>query len=484
MEQTLVKIPSSFRIALEASVCQDSLYEFVQMAWPIVQPFTDFKDGWHLQMICRYLEACYYQKLSRLVINVPPRHMKSLLVNVFFPAWVWTKSPEKKFLCTSYAQELTTRDSLLCRTLVTSEWYQAHFPVRLKADQQAKANFENTSTGRRMSTGFGGGMTGEGGDFILIDDPIKMQDADSEVIRKEAIFVMDNIIPTRMNDPKTGAIIMIMQRLNEDDPTGHVLAKGGWEHLVLPAEYDGERFTSSLGEKDPRTEDGQLLWPERFGDKELSELKRDMSSYMVASQLQQRPAPLGGNIFKRDWFTTRYGAMDIVAVYVSADTAGSTDESSANTSIVVGGLTSDRRLIPLLVEADKWEYPQMIDELIRVCELFQDKLHSIIIENKSTGISAIQTLKQTAPAWLRGKVISYNPKMQKPERALPASQWCENGSVILPNPELGGKWLFDFEDELFNFPNGKYKDRVDAFVQLILHLKVYLSQGYHLRIGA
>jgi len=470
---------------LDASYCKDSFYLFVKEAWSIVLPNEAFVDGWHIEFICNALEKVYSGDVRRLIINIPPRHMKSMLLNVFFPAWVWTKEPQSKFVCASFAESLTSRDSLHCRNLILSDWYQTRFAVKLARGQIEKVNFENTAKGFRKSYGFGGGMTGEGGDYLLIDDPIKIQDADSVSVRNDANFVMDNVVPSRLNNPKTGRIVLIMQRLNEDDPTGHVVDKNsGWEQIILPVEYEGNRMLNSQF-KDQRTVVGELLWEKRMGEKEIKSLKADLSEQMYAAQYQQRPSPILGNIFKRDWFANRYENLPISGIFISADTAASVGTDSARSAIVVGGLTEDYRLLPIDVIIGKWEYPQLVEELVKVCTKYKNNLYELIIENKSSGISAVQTLRQTAPDWLQDKIKAWNPssKMSKSERAGVYSKWCEKGCVILPPPQSGTSWLLEFEEEIFNFPNGKYKDQTDSFVMLIAYLENYLAEGLHGRIG-
>lgn len=482
--ETTIQIDSRFQIELEASICRDSFHFFVKEAWHTVFPFEPFVDGEHIRLICEELEACYYGRQTRLIINIPPRHMKSTLVNVFFVGWVWTRSPEKKFICTSHSEKLTSRDSLLCRMLITSEWYQERFAVRLSSDQAEKLNFMNTSMGYRKAFGFKG-ITGEGGDFVLVDDPLNIEDAESEVERDAANHVMDAVLPSRLNNPKTSVIILIMQRLHEDDPAGHVADKGGWEQLILPARYEGERFQSSLGFKDFRTEMGELLWKERYGEAELARLETELASeYLVASQLQQRPVPVGGNVFKREWFNERLSDYKIAAIYVSVDTASTTNEHSAQSAIMASALTGDFRLIPVYVWADKVLFTALVPKIEQVATMFKDKLYGVIIEAKDNGRAAMDTMRASSPAWLAEKITPFNPpaKPDKIGRARVASKWAENGSVCLPPPSDDNvEWLLPFEEQLFNFPSGKYKDMVDTLVQTIFSLQDALSKGYQHR---
>src|SRR5215470_14376711 len=278
--------------------------EFVRQAWVIVEPSTAFVPGWHIDAIIDHLEAVTRGQIRNLLINVPPRHMKSLLVSVFWPAWEWIRCPERRWLYSSYGAQLSIRDSVKCRRLIESPWYQRYWceRFRLTTDQNTKTRFDNDRSGYRIATSVGGAATGEGGDRIVCDDPHNVQEAESDSVRKGTLDWWDIVMSTRVNDPKTAAKVVVMQRCHQQDLSGHLLEQGGWEHLCLPAEYEGPQCTTSIGWTDPRTEHGELLWPERFGPQEIESLKRSLGSYAAAGQLQQRPSPAGGGIFKRYWF--------------------------------------------------------------------------------------------------------------------------------------------------------------------------------------
>lgn len=472
--------------AIEIATLQDSLYFFVKKAFPIIE--TDpFADGWHIQTICMYLENLYEGQITRQIINVPIGHMKSLLVNVFFPAWVWTKDPSKKFLFISYGEDLVIRDTGKCKRLIQSEWYQSRFGVQLAITPDTTTKFANTQGGWRYAYGMGGAYTGQHADFVCIDDPLKSAESESEATRKQVNKNFDDAIYNRMKPD--GKMVIIMQRLHENDLCGHIKEKKlDFEWLVLPAEYEGmARFNSSIGFVDPRTEIGDLLWPTRYNRKVIDDLKRAMSERGVAGQLQQRPAPLQGNTFKKKWFEKRYENQDIRGIYLSCDTALQDTEEAAKSAIVVGGLTAEYRLIPIYVWKDKVDFPTLVDKILEIAQPHSDRLYSIIIEAKASGHPVIQTIRKTSPEWLKDgdgnlKIYPFNPpsNLTKEERAAVASEWCENGSVILPILTDENKdWLIDFEEELFNFPNGRYKDMVDSLVQLIFTLESALSDGLH-----
>jgi len=293
---------------IDQALAERSLADYVRQAWPIVEPSTRYIHGWHIDAICEHLQAVTNGEIRNLLINVPPRYAKSLLVCVFWFTWEWTFKPETRWMFSSYSETFAIRDSLKCRRILDSPWYRQNWGnvFRLTGDQNQKSRFENDKTGFRMAAGVGGGQTGEGGDRIVVDDPIKALDAYSDLARKQVIDWWDETMSTRAN-AKTSARVIIMQRLHELDLAGHILERmrdGGeqYEHLCLPAEYEPKKYVTSIGWKDPRTEEGELLWPERFDAGWITDLKVALGSYGAAGQLQQQPAPAGGGLFKREWF--------------------------------------------------------------------------------------------------------------------------------------------------------------------------------------
>jgi predicted phage terminase large subunit-like protein len=483
LSQATIQIPTNFLLELEASICRDSLYQFVKMAWYEVEQ-DPFVDGWHIRAICEALEALYYDRIdsNNLILNVPPRHMKSLLVDVFFPAWVWTREAHKKFLCLSYAE--STISSIMAKTkkLLKSIWYQEHFNIPMASSPDTNTRFANIYGGYIYSFGFSGAVTGEGGDFLLIDDPLKATDADSDLVRNKVNDDYDNAIANRLNNPMTGKRIIIMQRLHERDLIGHLISKKiKFEHIIFPFEYEGERFQSSIGITDIRTQAGELLWKERFTSQEkLDEYKNTYSDERAkAGQLQQRPSPEGGFIFKREWFPRISQNDSVAGVYISWDTAGSL--LGAYSCGVVGELRADNTLFPKEVVRKQILFPQLQQEIEQLATKYQHNLKAVIIENKSSGIQAVQTLKQQSPSWLADKIMAFNPKGAKDARQYQAASFCEKGCVLLPYPSLDLPWLPDFEEEIFSVPGSPYKDQADAFSQLIWYLRIFLTLGWQAR---
>src|SRR5579864_4054381 len=266
------------RVKVERELATRSLREFVRQAWHVVEPSTIFVPGWHIDAIIEHLEAVSAGRIRSLLINVPPRHMKSLLVSVFWPAWEWIRWPERRWLFASYAESLAIRDNLRSRRLIQSAWYQGNWGDRFQfaGDQNEKHKVETDRGGHRIAVGTGGSATGEGGDRLVIDDPHNIGEIESTLVRKGALDWFDTVWSTRANDPKTTARVIIMQRSHSDDLSGHVLEQGGYEHLSIPAEYEGDSRKTAVGWSDPRREEGELLWPERFGPAEIAEAKRTL----------------------------------------------------------------------------------------------------------------------------------------------------------------------------------------------------------------
>src|SRR5215472_12763100 len=223
----LLKRPS-LRAEIETELASRSLREFVRQAWHVVEPSTPFVPGWHIDAIIEHLEAVTRGQIRNLLINVPPRHMKSLLVSVFWPAWEWIRHPERRWLYSSYAASLAQRDSVLCRRLIESPGYQQRWGrvFSLTSDQNTKGRFDNSRTGCRLTTSVGGAVTGEGGDRIVCDDLHNVQEAESDSIRKNTVDWFDVVMSTRVNNPKTAAKVVVMQRCHQQDLSGHLLEQG------------------------------------------------------------------------------------------------------------------------------------------------------------------------------------------------------------------------------------------------------------------
>lgn len=482
--------------------CAAKLSTFVRAAWPIVEPATPFVSGWHIDVVCEHLEAVTAGELPRLIINVPPRTMKSLTVSVFWPAWEWLTSPHIRWLYASYAEDLSQRDSLKCRRLIRAEGgrqdgtlferigYQGVLRLlgqswSLMKDQDAKRKYETTATGMRLATSVGGLATGEGGDRIVVDDPLNAKQARSETERQAANVWWDETMTTRFNSA-SGVAVIVMQRLHEDDLTGHLLEQGGWHHLCLPGEYE-PRHKHTYPPKvklpsgreisgDPRTTEGELLEPVRLSGDRLAELRRSLGSYGFAGQIQQRPSPQEGGMFKRGWW--RYWtARDVPSAdewdrLIQSWDLTFKDTKSASGSYVVGQVwaarAADRYLLAQV--RGRMDFTGTVKAIEAVSREWPTSAK--LVEEKANGAAVISTLKGKI-----GGLVPVEPEGGKEARAAAVEPFVEAGNVYLPAgehiPTVRGypaTSVADFIEEHAMFPNGRHDDQVDAHSQALTYL--------------
>ena len=476
----------------ERRAASASLYEFVKQAWPTVEPGVPFIESWHIQVICEHLEAITAGEMRKLLINIPPRHSKSTIVSVMFPMWEWLVRPEEKYLCASYSGVLSIRDNLKARRLVQSPWYQERWGhlFTLSGDQNAKQRFENDKTGYRLATSVGGTATGEGGSRLLLDDPHSAQEAQSDVIREGALEWFDVVWSTRLNDPKRDAMITIMQRLHEKDVSGHILEDiGGWEHLMIPAEWDGVTRRTSLGKYDPRQRKGELICPERFGEKEITELKQLLGVYGTAGQLQQDPQPAEGGILKTkhlQLWPANKALPQFEYILQSYDCAFTEKTSGDPTACSVYAVfTHEGKRQVMLIDAwdEHLSYPDLRARAIRDWQTeyggttVKDGMRTarrpdrVLVEAKASGQSLLQDLRLA-----RVPAIGYNPgNADKVSRAHQAAPTLELGNVWVPesgkNRGQPVSWALGFIKQLEKFPVAEHDDYVDTFTQAIIYLK-------------
>lgn len=445
---------------------EKSFAEFFKQAWAVMEPGVPYVHGWHIDAICEHLEAVSRGEIHKLLINMPPRHSKSTLVSVAFPCWEWIHRPWMKYLYSSYSGTLSIRDSVACRRLIMSPWYQANWGnvFSLTDDQNVKMRFENSRHGVRIATSVGGTTTGEGGDRIVVDDPHNVKEAESETVRQSVLDWWHQAMSTRLNDPKRGAHIVVMQRVHDQDLSGSILERGGYEHLCLPCRYEGQKTHWRIGWQDPRTVEGELLWPERFDEKHVSELEATLGSYAAAAQLQQRPTPAEGGIFKRQWFRTYDNRPSFIRIIESWDTATSEKELSAYSVCSVWGETVDGGIYLLHVERQRLTFPQLKAQVVAQHNRFGGT--GILVEDKSSGRQLCQDLGMGTRLPLIP--VQVGKGQDKVARAMGCSAMIEAGRVFIP---ASAPWLGVFMQEVLTFPNCQYKDQVDSMTQALNYLK-------------
>lgn len=441
---------------------ESSLHEFVKQAWNEVES-VPFVDNWHIRAICEHLEAVTDGRIQDLIINIPPGCSKSLITCVFWPAWVWIKHPEKRFLFASYGQELSTRDSVACRNLMDSPWYRKQWGhvFDFTDDQNQKTKYVNTKLGWRIATSVGGRGTGEHPDFVVVDDPINAIEAGSEAKRAEVITWWTGTIATRGKSRKAKHVL-IMQRLHEGDLTGFLLKKGTWEHICLPMKFEPDRMKpTSLGWTDPRTDNEELLYPDLFDQQAVNELVSELGPYGAAAQLQQTPAPSDGNMFP----PSRVANDNVVdAVPVEAKRVRYWDlatSESDKADWTVGVLMAKWNGIYYVedVVRGQWESADRDSMMEATCERDARK-YGGRVENwfeKTFGMAKVVTdvlIKKFARFSMKA-----NPAQGDKElRAGPlATQW-QNGNVRL----LRAAWNPDYVHEMAMFPRGSNDDQTDG----------------------
>ncbi len=462
-------------IDIRAERARRRLYKFVRLMWPVLEPGTPFVDGIHIRLICEALERVTRGELRRLIINIPPRYGKSNIVSVLWPVWVWLNHPERDFLTASYGQQLAEDHSGAARRLIESPPFQRWFGDRfaLSPDVNQRGRYDNDRGGTRIATSIGGVATGHGGDYLILDDPMKADEAHSKAARENVIATFDYSFATRLNNPHTGAIVIVCQRLHERDLVGHLLARGGWTHLCLAAEFDPKH--PYRYEHDPRTTDGELLWPAQYGAEELTKLKQDLGPYGAASQLQQLPSPEGGHIFPRDawqWYDpAQLSWMRFDEVLVSVDLAYGGEDHNDYCVCHVWGAREGNCYLLHIIRARRNFTGQV--EMVReardwaIANVNYPYTPAVYIEDAANARAVIDVLKKEIRRIRRVAAVG-----DKVARAHAVSGLVVGGRVFLPGRANADGTGYDraltpdtskqLVDECSAFPKAAYDDGVDA----------------------
>lgn len=481
---------------------ESSLAEYAKQAWHVLEPATPLKWGWALDVMSEHLEAITYGHIQRLMTNVPPGLMKSLMTNVFWPSWEWgpRSMPWLRFVSTAHKEPLAIRDNIKCRRLITSKWYQDRWPIKLVSDQNMKMKFENDSTGFRECMTYVS-MTGTRGDRVLVDDPISADHANSAAHLEAALISFKESQPTRLNGDDSAEVI-ICQRLNENDIPGHVLREAlDYVHLMLPMEFEPERrcYTvvkprhsdmepvtgkyhrasqcwyidgqeipdekqADLKEEpeqlvylqDRRTQDGELLFTELFPHHRVERLKKRMMEYATAGQFQQRPAPRGGGMFKKDNFQYVDICPSLIKCARGWDLASTKKSNSPRTSGVKVGMDKDGRVIVVDVRKGRWG-PSQVETEIKAAAVFDgaNVVQDFPQDPGQAGKAQVNSLAKK----LHGHNFKSSPESgDKETRAIPFAAQVEAHNVYL----VRATWNYAFVEEASTFPAGALKDQIDA----------------------
>jgi predicted phage terminase large subunit-like protein len=514
----------SVREQCEALLHRESLGHFISAAWHQAGEPQAYQSNWHIDMLSDYLMAVARRQIKGpgpLIFTEPPRHMKSRAVNVFFPGWVWAQNPDPnkeghglnvrpgtlcgpgvKFAHLSYVQKLSNEHSDACRRLVSSDWYQARWGGQCRLDRDQIEMFSNFAGGERRAMSFTG-LTGFGADIIVVDDAHDMKTVDSDVARESVLRTWDEVLQTRLNDPKTGMFIVMMQRSHERDLIGHILAKEfNGMHVCLPAEHERDHpyvfLSAKPGWEVPRKTDssngtdggpkigepwqdfrqeGEPLWRSRFPKPVLDNWIRSMTSHAVAGQLQQRPTARDGGLFKREWFASPVKCVneDMLQTCRAWDLASTPEGASGDPDYTVGvkmGIDHDTDTIYVIdVIRARWSPGELEENIKMVAE--SDGYKCTIRIPQDPGSAG-----QFQARYLAGKLQGYSVSIEreegsKPYRANPFAAQCEHGFVKL----VAGTWNKVFVEELCAFPHASHDDQVDAasaaFRAIVRHGRVY-----------
>lgn len=471
--------------AYERFRLQRDLHQFVVWAWPLIEPDVPFVDNWHIQELCSVLERMalpkvHQRRLRRAVVNVPPGTMKSLLCSVFFPAWVWTRWPEKRFICASYSSLLSNRDNLKMRDLVTHPEYQALFPVVLHEDQKTKTRFNTDKGGYRLATSVEGGGTGEHPDYIIVDDPSTAAEAQSDTGRQRVVQWWKGTLASR-GIGRGVNVLCVAQRLHEEDLPGYLLSQGGWTHVCWPMRYMRTRAPSEQDPKgyvadelDPRTVEGELLFPALFDEQAVAQLEKDLGPYEAAGQLQQQPAPEGGGLFQRAWFKFISALPALRKSCRGWDTAGTKDAGDYTTGVliheefekkVVSGVTmlvSTGRIIISDVVRGQWEAGDVEKTMVQTARV--DGVSVAQREEREGGASGKGVIAGRVKAMAGYDYDEVHLGVNKVIRAKPLRTQASAGNVYLlrTGDQVRDAWIEPFIQELSVFPTGKHDDQVDG----------------------
>jgi predicted phage terminase large subunit-like protein len=510
---------SMLKMKAEAKRYENSLIEFVDYMWPVVEPAIPFIRGWPLSAIAEHLQAVTEGQIRRLLINVPPGFSKSLLTDVFWPAWEWgpKQRPWYRYVCAAYSSHLTERDNMRCRNVVMSERYQRLWGDRFQIsnEQFTKVKFANDQTGWKLATSTGGIGMGERGDRFIIDDPNNPILTESEAVRYATNMWFTEVVPDRLNNPKESAIVVIQQRLHEEDVSGIALERElGYVHLCVPMEYephpfvngftlDGKIKTFDMTDnedkqeitgvfwQDPREKENELCWPVRFGEEEVEELKRAKGPYAFAGQYQQTPEVRGGSIIRReywnDWGEAKY--PDLEYILASIDTAYTEKEENDASAMTLWGMFRDANKNPKFMLLHAWqermEIHKLVQRIIDYCTVDGREgishprwpVDRLLIEAKASGLSVSQEIRRIIGFNGKFGIELINPTKQgdKVARAHSVLHIFSDGMIYAPTDRA---WCQEVVNQCAVFPKGSKDDLVDSTTMALRYLR---DTGFALR---
>ncbi len=442
-----------------ASLLRNDFYSFISKSVETVHPGSIFTTNWHIELIAHYLEQCAEGKIRRLIINMPPRYLKSLCVSVAWPAWMLGKDSTRRILVASYARHLAAKHSLDTRLLMQSDWYKETFPkARFAHDQNEKYKFTLAQRGFRLAVSTHSGITGEGGNYLIVDDPQNPLHIHKRDYRQRTIEWFEQIFISRADEKEKAVVVLVMQRLHAEDLTGYLIEKGGWQVLALPAiaQEDKEYDTGWAVHK---VKSGEALQPARENIGALAAIRKEMGDEAFRAQYLQTPSPEKGTLVQKHW-CQYYDKVDSQScpIIQSWDTAIKVADNSDYSVCTTWARQQDGYYL-LDVCREKLNYPDLRKKAEALAIEWQPQ--AILIEDKASGQSLIQDLKSSS----RFPVIALSANTDKMQRLISVLTLFEAGLVKLP---MRAVWLEEYKAELFTFPSARHDDQVDSTSQYLI----------------
>jgi predicted phage terminase large subunit-like protein len=443
------------------ALLRSDLRFFIWKSFQTILPGTPYRPNWHVDAIVHQLMRVKAGEISRLLINQPPRSLKSICVSVAYVAWLLGHDPTRRVIVVSYSNELAAELHRQFRMVIDAPWYRALFPA-MRPARDTGTEFITTAGGSRYATSVGGTLTGRGADLIMVDDPLKAEEAMSEPARRRTIDWYGGTLVSRLNDKENGPIVVIMQRLHENDLAGHLLGQGGWEHLDLPAIALDDSIIPLGNDRVMTRRVGDILHPERESKDALERIKAEIGSLQFSAQYQQRPVPLEGNLIRREWFR-HYDRLPqdfagrVVQSWDIAMMTGDTNDYSVCTTWRI--IKSDYYVVDVF--RARLQYPDLRRNLASLAA--KHEAGTILIENAGPGMALLQDLWRDLPRGM-ARPLGQKPEGSKVDRMVAQSAKIEAGQVHLPRE---AEWLDTFLHELLAFPNGRHDDQVDSVSQFL-----------------
>jgi predicted phage terminase large subunit-like protein len=448
--------------AIFSAVLREHLLSFIAKSFQEVSPGEIFLPNWHLVVLADRLMRVQRGEITRLLITLPPRSLKSICVSVAFVAWLLGKDPTQRIITVSYGNDLAAKLARDTRAVMQSPWYRRVFP-RTRLIRSAELDLETTQRGGRLATSVGGAVTGRGGNLLIIDDPAKPQEAMSKGERHTLNQYYDGTLYSRLNNKATDGIILVMQRLHVDDLAAHVLAQEPWEHVNLPAIAPAQQIFDLADGRQIRRPAGSVLHPQRESRALLDAIRARIGPYYFSAQYQQEPVPEEGNLVKWAWFQV-YDSPPVLEyadrIIQSWDTASKATELS-DYSVCLTWQVKGAHYYLLDVFRARLEFPALKHAVMNQAR--QYRVHTILIEDTALGTALIQEFRLRRQAEVPPP-IGVTPQGEKAVRLATQSATIEAGRVHVPRR---ASWLEDFRSELMAFPQSRHDDQVDSLSQFL-----------------